>query len=165
MNQYFKEEQKFSSWWIRGAFAVSIFGILMPLYRIAFLNDTSIPLAPLVILLIIVTFVATVVLSARLETEVDKYAVKYRYIPFINSWKRIEKSEIRHAEVRKYSPVREFGGYGYRVKFNGDKALNVKGDMGLLIEYGKKKKLLIGTQKPDELRRTINRLMDTQSTD
>ncbi|MEL6562161.1 MAG: hypothetical protein AAFQ94_28505 [Bacteroidota bacterium] len=165
MNQYFKEEQRFNSWWIRGAFAISLGGLLIPLYRIAFLNDTSIPLAPLVILLVVLTVVATLILGAKLETQVDKYAIKYRYIPFINNWKRIEKGDIRNLQVRKYSPIREFGGYGYRVKLNGDKALNVKGDMGLHIEYKKNNKLLLGTQKPEELRITINRLMNIQSVD
>lgn len=162
MNQSYREEQRFNSWWIRGVFAVGLGGLLIPLYRIAFLNDTSIPLASLVILLIVLTIVATLILRAKLETQVDKYAIKYRYIPFVNNWKRIEKGDIRHVQVKKYSPIREFGGYGYRVKLNGDKALNVKGDMGLYIEYDKNKKLLLGTQKPEELQRTINRLMNIQ---
>lgn len=165
MSVYFTEEQRFRSWWIKGAFIISIIGTLIPFYRIIVFDDSSIPLTPMVIVLVTVVLIATMIFSAKLETEVDKHAIKYRYFPFIMNWKRIEKKSIKHAEVKKYSPIRDYGGYGYRIRFGGDKALNVKGNMGLLIEYDENKKLMIGTQKPEELRISIENLLSTNRID
>ena len=52
--------------------------------------------------------------------------------------------------MRKYSPLREFGGWGYRVG-PGGKAFNMQGNMGLQLEMMGGEKLLIGTRKPEEL--------------
>ena len=51
------------------------------------------------------------------------------------------------AYVRKYSPIAEFGGWGYRISFNGGPAYNIAGNMGLQIVFVSGKKLLIGTQQ------------------
>ena len=60
-------------------------------------------------------------------------------------------------EVRRYSPILEYGGWGYRP---GRKklALNVSGNQGLEIKFRNGRKLMIGTQKREDLERVIRRL-------
>lgn len=73
-----------------------------------------------------------------------------KFIPFIFKTKFIPWSEIETVHIRKYKPLREYGGWGWRVGPNG-KAYNVKGNQGLQLLFKDRTALLIGTQKPKEL--------------
>lgn len=57
---------------------------------------------------------------------------------------------IRHSEVRTYSPLKEYGGWGIRYGSNG-KAYNVSGNQGVQLEFRDGKRLLVGSQLPLEL--------------
>lgn len=93
-------------------------------------------------------FIAAIVLLfryARLETQVDRWGVRYRFSPLIRQWKEIVKSDIKEYQSIKYS----FRGYGIRWGMDGIKTLNVKGNKGIKFIYGENKKIIIGTQQPD----------------
>ncbi|MGB3463660.1 MAG: hypothetical protein WBA74_00245 [Cyclobacteriaceae bacterium] len=165
MSLYYKEEQRFNSWWVIVLFITLFIGLIIPIYQSVFMGDDAVPLTLLLTVLATMTLVATLIFRAKLELEIDRFAIRYRFSPFINSWKRIDKSEILKAEVVKYNPITEYGGYGYRRTFNKGKALNVKGSIGLRILYGKNKKLLIGTQKPEELKPVIESLLESKTSD
>ena len=50
----------------------------------------------------------------------------------------------------------EYGGWGLRLGlFGNGKAFNVSGDKGLQLEFTDNKKLLIGTNRPEELTETL----------
>ena len=59
--------------------------------------------------------------------------------------------------VRKYSPLREYGGWGVRGSFGKNKAYNVKGNQGIQIELKKGGKVLVGTQRKTEAQQVIDR--------
>ena len=61
---------------------------------------------------------------------------------------------MKQYEVRTYRPIREYGGYGIRYSSKG-KAYNVSGDRGVQIELLNGERLLIGSQRADELWRAI----------
>ena len=53
----------------------------------------------------------------------------------------------------------EYGGWGLRYGFFGKgRALNVSGNTGLQIEFNNGKRLLIGTNKPRELKEVLTKL-------
>jgi hypothetical protein len=60
-------------------------------------------------------------------------------------------------EVVKYNPISDYGGWGVRLSRNG-KAFNVKGEFGLKLYFDNRKPLLIGTQKPEELKKILESL-------
>ena len=67
--------------------------------------------------------------------------------------------ELTKSFVRQYSPLTEYGGWGLRLGlFGKGTAYNVSGNKGLQLEFTDKKKLLIGTNKPDELSETLNKI-------
>jgi hypothetical protein len=86
--------------------------------------------------------------TIELRTVVTEDGLEVKFWPL--GRRRIFKSEIKSARVRKYSPLREFGGWGYRIGPAG-KAFNMQGDMGLQLEMKDGDRLLIGTRKPEEL--------------
>ena len=90
----------------------------------------------------------------RLITEVRDDGIYIRFIPFHRTSHRIAFTEMKQYEVRTYHPIREYGGHGIRYGSNG-KAYNVSGDRGVQIELLNGERLLIGSQRADELWRAI----------
>lgn len=64
--------------------------------------------------------------------------------------------------VREYKPILEYGGYGIRYSFSG-KAYNVRGKMGLQLKFKDGGKLLIGTQKMEEMEDILKRWKESAS--
>ena len=60
--------------------------------------------------------------------------------------------------TRTYSPMREYGGWGIRFGKSG-KAYNIKGDEGLQLVFKNGKRLLIGSQKSQELAQAVDSIM------
>jgi hypothetical protein len=57
-------------------------------------------------------------------------------------------------EVITYRPIIDYGGWGVRFGRKG-MAYNVSGNIGLLISRKNGKTILIGTQKPDEMKEKL----------
>ena len=57
--------------------------------------------------------------------------------------------DLKTYEVRTYSALREYGGWGIRWGLNG-KAYNVGGNRGVQLELSNGELILIGSRKPDE---------------
>lgn len=94
----------------------------------------------------------------KLETRVDTVGVSYRFLPFHRSFRTIGWEEIASAEVRRYSPLAEYGGWGLRHTLKHGKAFNISGDIGLQLVLKNGKKILIGTQKGVEIRAVLREL-------
>jgi hypothetical protein len=91
----------------------------------------------------------------QLKTKITDKGIYVQLFPFHLKYKFFAYNEMSLLYIRKYSPIGEFGGWGLRYSFNGKgKAFNVSGDMGLQLEVNGKK-ILIGTQRPDELKEII----------
>lgn len=105
-------------------------------------------------LLILVLFYYT-----RLITEVRYDGLYIKFFPFHWSYRRIPLESVIQYEIRKYKPIREYGGYGIRYSMKYGKAYNVSRNQGLQLEFDTGKRLLIGTQKPDELYQAIKKIL------
>lgn len=92
-----------------------------------------------------------------LKTRIDEQGVYYKFIPFHFNEKAISWYDIAHCHTRTYKPIREYGGWGYRISPSKGKALNVKGNRGVQIEFKNGNSLLLGTQRPDEAQKVINK--------
>ena len=101
--------------------------------------------------LTILAFIIPLLYFIELETKITKDTIYVKLFPFHWNYIEIPFSEIKKFEARKYRPIIEYGGWGLRWGFKNGKAYNIKGNMGLQLEFNNGKKLLIGTQKPDEL--------------
>lgn len=97
----------------------------------------------------------------NLETTITKEAIAIKYFPFHLKKRMYSFAEIQHLEVIKYNPIGDYGGWGVRLSRYG-KAFNVKGEYGLKLYFTNRKPLLIGTQKPDELKKILEPLFTTK---
>ncbi|UMB60445.1 hypothetical protein MHL31_15355 [Lutibacter sp. A80] len=106
----------------------------------------------IIILLVIILFTLL-----KLETKIDEYGVKYKFYPFHGSYKYISWSSIAKCYIREYSPISEYGGWGIKSSFKKKigNAYTTKGSIGLQLILKNGKKILIGTQKKEELERVL----------
>lgn len=145
---YFKETQRFTQWWVWILLLVIGFFAFKPLY-VSLVNNQQLStgqwIGILILLLVLLLFLVT-----KLETRVQKEGIYVRFIPFLFKTRFIAWDELELSFVRKYSPLREYGGWGWRISGKG-MAYNVNGNQGLQLVFKTKKALLIGTQKPQEL--------------
>ncbi len=86
----------------------------------------------------------------RLRTKINQDGISFTFKPFINKPKVFKWENIKEAYVRKYKPIWEYGGWGIRYGLKG-RAYNMSGNKGLQLILNSGKKILIGTQKPEEL--------------
>ena len=90
----------------------------------------------------------------RLKTDVRRDGLHVRFFPLMS--RVIPFDEITRCEVRTYRPIREYGGWGIRSGLGGTgAAFNVSGNRGVQLELSGGKRLLIGSQKPEELAAAI----------
>lgn len=108
------------------------------------------------ILVLIVTEVAllTFVLISHLSFRLTKAGIYYRWYPLQRSERFIQWEEVSKAHVRKYNALSEYGGWGIKGRKK-NRAFNVSGSMGLQLELLSGNKVLIETQKPEELKSVL----------
>lgn len=163
MNQeiIFSEKQRFNQWWIWtiliGVNGLMLFGVLQQLLFGRQFGDTPMNNTALVIVTVLSILVSSLIFVFRLETEITNEGINVRFFPFISArhypWYTISRSF-----VRKYSPLGEYGGWGIRFGiFGKGTAFNVSGNQGLQLVFIDDKKLLIGTNKPEELTEALMR--------
>ena len=98
-------------------------------------------------------------LLLKLETEVKSDGLYVRFFPFHIHFKRFGREDLSEYYARQYKPIREYGGWGIRYSLRNGKAYNVSGNKGVQLVLSSGKKLLIGSQKPDELEAAIRTIV------
>jgi hypothetical protein len=108
---------------------------------------------------ILIVLITLLMWFLRLDTVIRDDGIYYRYFPFQMKYKKILWSNISKCYIRKYSPIMEYGGWGLRFGlFGKGQAFNVSGNMGLQLVFNNGKRFLIGTQKPEELSESLEKL-------
>ena len=138
----FTETQKFRQWWV-----------WLILLFVAGVTLGGIATAPVAWpSLLVLAGVFSLILCWRQDTRYDDEGVHYRVFPLIG-WRTIRWVDMATATVTTYG----FVGYGIRWNF-GEWVYNVAGNQGLRIKTTTGKRILIGTQRPDELRAFLRQL-------
>lgn len=158
----FEEVQRFNQWWLQ----LINFGILgfvcYACYRWFILKEATGNVTPddttgQIIAIASLLLVFGLIYLFKLETHIDERGIHYRFFPIHRNQKLIGWDAIEKCYTRKYRPLSEFGGWGYKYGLGGGKALNVKGNKGIQIKFKSGKKLLIGTQKPEDAQIVITK--------
>ena len=155
----FVEEQRFNQWWL---YIILSIPLLVFLLRYVFEKDVTLnrdneTLIGISITLIIVLIATLLILMIRLKTKIDENGIYYQFYPLNFSEKFIPWKEISQCYVRKYKPLTEYGGWGYRSGIGRKKgrALNIRGNYGIQLELLNGKKLLLGTQKSADVEKVL----------
>ncbi|MEQ8924307.1 MAG: hypothetical protein RLO81_00765 [Fulvivirga sp.] len=122
------------------------------------ISDTGLILVSTFIIILLVAITLSLLIS-RLETRIEQEGVSYRFKPFIRKWNSIPLDEIQHFELKKFNPIIDFGGWGYR-KVSGRLLVNTSGNTALFINTINNKQIAIGTHYPEEVFSTMQKLMN-----
>lgn len=162
----FEERQRFRQPWLWTILVAALLPALIPVYG-AFqqivlrqpFGSEPVSNTHLVVLAICVIAFAGLVLGlfgvARLDVTVDDSAVIVFFPPFHRRPRRFDLSDIAEAAARDYDPLTEYGGWGIRLGVKGW-AYNVSGSRGVQLVLTNGKRILIGSQRADELEAAIN---------
>ncbi len=91
--------------------------------------------------------------ALKLITEVRADGLLVHFFPFRRRW--ITYDQIQRCAACTYSPMVEYGGWGIRWAGRGKWAYNVSGNRGVQLELAGNKRLLIGSQRPEDLAAAI----------
>jgi hypothetical protein len=92
----------------------------------------------------------------RLETDVNAERLQVRMPPLVR--REFRATDIAGFETRTYRPIREYGGWGIR-GWGSNRAYNISGNQGLQLVLKDGRRVLIGTQRPDELESAVRQMM------
>lgn len=156
MNE-FKETQRFNQWWV---WMIGLFPIVIVISEFTAVlsgkeqvNTEDVFAFTIIIVIILLSFLWIKML--RLETIITKNEIRADFKGLFFAKRIIQWSEIEKAEVIKYDPLFEYGGWGVKYGLKKGWCYNVAGDMGLRLYLKNGKMFLIGTQKQRELQQFL----------
>lgn len=155
MKTQFTEKQKFTQWWLWliliSIGIIPIIGIYKQIILGKPFGDNPMSNVGLIVFTVVVFAFIIFFRIIQLRTKIDEQDINIQFYPLIN--KTIKWSEVKSANIVNYGFV---GGWGIRLWTNYGTVYNIKGNMGLALELKNGKKLLIGSQKIDDLKSYIN---------
>lgn len=153
---HFEEKQNFDQWWLISIISLAEAGIIYGLFQET--SGFSQIEDPLRILFAILSMILLLTIFLfRLHTRISSAGVVATFHPFPFLTRKFEWNEIDRIYVRRYSPISEYGGWGIRGLFPA-KAYNVSGYYGIQIVTKDDHNFLIGTQKPEEVKKVLKKL-------
>jgi hypothetical protein len=147
----FEEIQQFDHVWLWVLMGIDLAMVLILLWA------TSTPWHLLLIVVAIMMLPLVFISSLKLYSRIDDEGVHYKMGMLHRKIKTIPWQDIDQIYVRKYAPLREYGGWGIRRGLSAGKAFNVKGNYGIQVVRKNGKRILIGTQDPDRASEHLNR--------
>ena len=145
----FEEHQGFASW----VYAVVVISELAVLPVLLVIEDAVLAGSIAAGMILLTVWTVNILF---LRTWVDQHELKVQLGWFLPIWfpRRIPLGSMRTVRAVTYRPLRDAGGWGLRFgKFEGEFCMyyNARGDEGVLIETDEGKRLIVGSQRPEEL--------------
>ena len=153
----FDESQRFNQWWIwaiiLGVIGVSLYASIETIQMgDSLFNWTNFSV------IIPVFIIPALFYFLKLKTKVEENGIYVRFIPFHLKEIFISWDQLDECYIRTYSPLGEYGGWGIKYGLGGaGKVYNVSGNQGLQLVFKDGSRLLIGTQKPEELQEIVKK--------
>jgi hypothetical protein len=167
MRTLFDEKQRFTQWWL-WALTVLVSGLIVVVLAIGLYTQFIVgrpwgdePMSDGMLIVVALFSISAVVAvfillyHSTLEIMVDRDGVSYRFPPLlIRNWKRLDRESIQSYKARRYY----LRGYGIRWDLRGNRTVNVKGNIGIEFKLMNGKKILLGTQQPDEFLAALDKM-------
>ncbi|MDR3623032.1 MAG: hypothetical protein P4L85_27010 [Paludisphaera borealis] len=99
------------------------------------------------------------VLHMTTEATPDVLTVWYGWVPIYR--RSVTIADIRACEVVEYRPIADHGGWGVRAGRDGERVLTARGDRGVRLVLTDGGRLLVGSQRADELAEVLTRSLRT----
>lgn len=134
-------------------FVVGVFGLVIGVLLITMMSIGRIIWPAIGIVALAAIIVVALVLTSKMTTVIDASGVHVRYFPYLR--KTFALDDIVACVARNYDPM-EYGGWGVRGwpdRYGW--AYIVRGNRGVEIEFKNGHRLMLGSQRAEELARAI----------
>ncbi len=102
---------------------------------------------------VVIAFIVALFLLIKLKTQIDETGVSVQYGFFQRHQKKYHWNDIAKVQVRKYNPLFEYGGWGYKKSiFFKKRAYSVTGNLGLELTLLDGSDIMIGTKNEEEIK-------------
>ncbi len=108
------------------------------------------PMTATIVTFAVTAFLVALMAYAHLDVIVTDEEVLIRFRPFHIRGRRVPLRDIAEVHARDYRPILEYGGWGIRLGGNG-MAYNAYGDRGVQLVLKNGTRILIGSQRSEEL--------------
>lgn len=143
----FEENQSFRQPWLWAVMLTTVAVVVVASFLAPESQAVSWVVLPFVLALAVLLY------AIRLTVQVDTEAVRISFLPL---WKKtIPLGHIVRWEARTYRPILEYGGWGIRYTLGRGWAYNVSGNQGVQLELANGQRILIGSQRAEELAAVI----------
>lgn len=154
----FSERQYFRQWWvwliIISINGLALFGFIKQVLFGKTFGDKPMSDVGLTIFLVFSLVISAFFIGQHLSTKINEQGVYVKFWPYHKGWRLYTWEQIADCKLKQYNPIAEYGGWGLRLG-----AYNVSGDLGLLLTFKSgKNSLLIGTNKPHEMKAALEQL-------
>jgi hypothetical protein len=156
----FTESQKFKGKLMYFVFALLASILVLFIYgdvkQIVFgkpFGDKPTSNAVLIMATLFLAFLFYALFATKLETGITNKGVSFRWRPFQKKVKQFNWSDISKAEIIHFG----FVGYGLRITSKG-LIYTAGGNTGLKLELKSGRRIIIGTQKPEEMEEFLQEL-------
>lgn len=149
---YFEENQRFPLWvllLVCVVFLIPVVAFVFPLEAFNLFDFKNPSLFASLFGLVLIL----AIMSMRLRTRIDTEGISVKFSPFIN--RQIHWSDVESVELLKY-PF--YVGKGFRLSYKYGRVYNTAGNKGLFLRLKNGEKMLIGTQKAEELQTLLQTL-------
>lgn len=91
----------------------------------------------------------------RMTTEINGSSLRvwFGWLPTYRQ--ELALDQIRAVEVTRYRAIQDYGFWGVRRGRDGELVLSARGDRGVRLTFADGSRILIGSQRPDELAQTL----------
>lgn len=158
----FSEKQRFQ-WWVMVLFIV-VNGLILTGIYFKLQNDAAIASdvannSSVIVVACVGIIFTFIFFLFRLDTQIKANGIYVRFWPLRFKYRHYSWENLGKIYIREYSPLGEYGGWGIRYSISGaGKAYNISGKIGLQLEFTTGKKVLIGTQKGEEIKEILTLL-------
>ena len=156
----YREVQRFRQFWIWilviALSLMMIWGMVQQIVLGKPFGNNPAPDIVLIIIAVVIGFGLPIFFYVtNLTTEVRDDGMYVRFFPFHTSFRKIGLEDINGFDVQTYRAIRDYGGWGIRYGRKG-KAYNVSGNRGVQLQLSDGKRILIGSQHPEEMTEALN---------
>jgi hypothetical protein len=136
---------------------VSIIVLIALVINLVLQNGVNTAFTYFLITLLTVLVALNLILPSNLTTQIRNDGIYVRFPPFQPAFTKFFWADIAQVYVRNYDAMMEYFGWGYRISPNGIGYI-VRGNTGIQIILKSGNKILITTQKPDEVNEVLKRI-------
>ncbi len=151
----FKEAQRFTQTWLLVLLGISVIIPLFVLLNDFFQESSTMSLNHLLLSSTLIIACILPIFFLKRIMRIDKTGIHYQFSPFHLSQRTISWQELSAAKTSTYDAISEHGGWGLKGGFLWNKnksfAYNVSGSAGIQLTYKNGTRILIGTQKQQDV--------------